>query len=376
MSAISVLSVFAAAAALWGTGAGLAAAGAYSVAPIRLDPMYWHGLGTSLALVFVPLVVLALGLMFRGQGGRRASGLLALSLVGVAAAHSTSIIVVGALIVLAPLVDAVRWLVVRRRPIDAARAWWREGIARPLAVGLVLAAVLGAGVAAHLAGQAADLGSPVDYRIFDPGWLDRAAIRGYFSWELLALGAVALGVVVASRGLRRDPALLAVGSLALACVVVNELWRVEFAFEYRRVVYYAGIVLVLLIGAAAVRMPRRVPWIAAYVLVLAFIAHVSVGLRLPQRVLSPEPDPASRPGLLRVSPSARQRRAARHAADRRRQLPEVRGSVLRAPTDDRRDHGARAGLREPAPARAPAPSASSRAGRRGAASRGAWASDT
>ena len=298
VSAISVLSVFAAAAGLWGTGAGLAAAGAYSVAPIRLDPMYWHGLGTSLALVFVPLVVLALGLMFRGQGGRRASGLLALSLVGVAAAHSTSIIVVGALIVLAPLVDAVRWLVVRRRPIEAARAWWREGIARPLAVGLVLATVLGAGVAAHLAGQAADLGSPVDYRIFDPGRLDRAAIRGYFSWELLALGAVALGVVVASRGLRRDPALLAVGSLALACVVVNELWRIEFAFEYRRVVYYAGIVLVLLIGAAAVRMPRRVPWIAAYVLVLAFIAHVSVGLRLPQRVLSPEPDPASRPGLI------------------------------------------------------------------------------
>ena len=45
VSAISVLSVFAAAAALWGTGAGLAAAGAYAVAPIRLDPMYWHGLG-------------------------------------------------------------------------------------------------------------------------------------------------------------------------------------------------------------------------------------------------------------------------------------------------------------------------------------------
>ena len=300
VSAVSVLSVFAAAAALWGTGAGLAAAGAYAVAPIRLDLMYWHGLGTALALVFVPLVVLTLGLMFRGRDGWRTSALLALSLVGVAASHSTSMVVIGALILLAPLVDAVRWLVVRRRPGAALRAWWREGIARPLAIGLAIAAVLGAGVAAHLAGQAADLGSPVDYRTFDPGWIDRAAIGGYFSWELLALAAVALVVALVSRGLRRDSALLAVTALLLACVVVSQLWRIEFAFEYRRVVYYVGIALVLVIGAAAARLPPRVPWIAAYVLVLVFIAHVSVGLRLPQRVLAPEPDTASRPGLVEL----------------------------------------------------------------------------
>ena len=300
ISGISVLSVFAAAAALWGAGAGLAAAGAYAVAPIRIDPMYWHGLGTSFALVFVPLVVLALALMFRGRGDWRASVLLGVSLVGVAAAHSTSAIVVGALVVLAPLVDAVRWLVLRRRPADAARAWWREGVFRPLAVGLAVALFVGAGVIAHLARQASDLGSPVDYRIFDPGWIDRAAIRGYFSWEFLALAAVALVVVLASSRLRRDPALLAVGALGLACVVVNELWRLEIAFEYRRVVYYAGIVLVLIIGAAAVRLPRRAVWIGGYALVLAFVAHVSVGLRLPERVLSPEPDPLSRAGLLEL----------------------------------------------------------------------------
>jgi hypothetical protein len=300
VSALSVLSVFAAAAALWGTGAGLAAAGAYAVAPIRLDPMYWHGLGTSLALVYVPLVVLALGLMFRGQGGWRASGLLGLSLVGVAASHSTSAVVIGALILLAPLLDGLRWLVVRRHWAGAARSWWRDGIARPLGAGLVVAVVLGAGVGAHLAGQAADLGSPVDYRIFDPDWIDREAIRGYFSWEFLVLAAVALVVLLASRSLRRDSALLAVGALALACVVVSQLWRVEFAFEYRRVVYYVGIALVLVIGAAAVRLPRRLPWIAGYVVVLAFVAHVSVGLRLPERLVSPDPEPVSAAGLVEL----------------------------------------------------------------------------
>ena len=46
---------------LWGVGAGLVAAGAYAVSPIQIDPMCWHGLGTTLAMLFVPLVVLALG---------------------------------------------------------------------------------------------------------------------------------------------------------------------------------------------------------------------------------------------------------------------------------------------------------------------------
>ena len=89
VSALTVLSVYAAVGGLWGVGAGLVAAGAYAVAPIRLDPMYWHGLGTTLALLFVPLTVLALGLLQRGSRDRRAVGLLAVSLASVAAAHAT-----------------------------------------------------------------------------------------------------------------------------------------------------------------------------------------------------------------------------------------------------------------------------------------------
>ena len=111
VSALSVLSVYAAAAVLWGTGAGLIAGVAYAVAPIRLDPMYWHGLGTALAMLFVPLVILALGLLFRGKRGWRLVLLLSAGLVGVAAAHSTSTVVVAAVIVAAPLVDVVARLV-------------------------------------------------------------------------------------------------------------------------------------------------------------------------------------------------------------------------------------------------------------------------
>ena len=48
-SAFSTTSVVAAAGGLWGIGAGLAAGALYAVAPIRMDPMYWHGLATALA---------------------------------------------------------------------------------------------------------------------------------------------------------------------------------------------------------------------------------------------------------------------------------------------------------------------------------------
>jgi hypothetical protein len=122
ISALTVLSVYASAAALWGAGAGLVAAGAYAVAPIRLDPAYWHGLGTTLAMVFVPLVVMSLGLLFRGARGRRHILFLGMGLLGVAAAHTTSAIVVGVMVVLAPLVDlTVRLLGGRSEPRAALR---------------------------------------------------------------------------------------------------------------------------------------------------------------------------------------------------------------------------------------------------------------
>jgi hypothetical protein len=291
VSALTVLSVYAAVGGLWGVGAGLVAAGAYAVAPIRLDPMYWHGLGTTLALLFLPLTVLALGLLYRGSRDRRTVLLLAVSLASVAAAHATSALVVAVVVLLAPLVDAVRRLLVGR---PALRGWWRDGIVRPVLAGIGLALLLGAGVLAHLLQQSARLGEPVSYRFLGPDWLDRAAIEGYYSWEFLAVAAVALALVVSSRRLRGDPALLAALALALACVAVEELWRLQVPFEYRRVVYYLAIALVLVVGVASLRFRPRAAWIAVWVVAFAYLAHLSVGLRLPQRALDgSEPrDPA------------------------------------------------------------------------------------
>lgn len=289
ISALTILSMYAAAAALWGTGAGLVAAAAYAVAPIRLDPMYWHGLGTTLAIVFLPLVILSLGLLFRGARGWRQPIFLALALVGVGAAHSTSAILVAALVAAAPLMDALVRLVGGRNDLRAAvRGWWRCGIVRPVAAAAALACVLGAGVVAHLVIQGRSLGHPVSYRFLGPHWFDRAAVEGYLGAAFLVVSVVTLVLVLTSRRLRHDPALLSLASLALGCLVVSQLWRVHVPFEYRRVVYFLGVGLAILVGAAFVRRRPSALWIAAFLVVLVYLGRTSVGLRLPERVFRSE----------------------------------------------------------------------------------------
>jgi hypothetical protein len=68
-------------------------------------------------------------------------------------------------------------------------------------------------------------------------------------------------------------------------VVVSQLWRVHVPYEYRRIVYYLAIAMVVVIGAAFLRSRARPLWVAAWVLAFAYVAHLSVGLRLPERVL-------------------------------------------------------------------------------------------
>ncbi len=108
--ALTPLAVYAAVGALWGVGAGLLAAVAYAVAPIHLEPLYWHGLATTLGLLFLPLVVLALGLQYRGRRDRRVVGLLGFSLASLAVMHSVSAGVVAVLLALVAPRGCPRWI--------------------------------------------------------------------------------------------------------------------------------------------------------------------------------------------------------------------------------------------------------------------------
>lgn len=300
LSALTVLSLFVAAAVLWGSRAGLAAAGAYAVAPVRLEPMAWHGLGTTLAMVFVPLVVMVLGLLYRGERGWRHTLLLTVGLLGVATAHPTSAVVVGALLLIAPVVDLAAQLVSGwRAPREALRGWWSAGIARTVASALGLSCVLGAGVVLHLGLQGRALGTPVSYRFLGPDWLDRAAVEHYFSVPFLVLALVAVMVVLTSRRLAHDRSLLALVSLAFACAVVGQLWRVHVSFDYQRVVYLAGVGIALLIGATSTRRRAHAVWITIFALAFVWVGRTSIGLRLPVRVVHTEPRSAAVTGLTR-----------------------------------------------------------------------------
>jgi hypothetical protein len=284
-SAISALVVLAAVGALWGLTAGLAAGAIAAVAPIRLVPMYWHGLATTLALVFVALVVLALGLMFRGHRDRRTIGLLAFALAAVAVAHPTSGLVVAMLVALALIFDALRLALVRESGGEGfLRRWWRLGITRPVLIGVGAACVVSGGVAVHVLRQLRDLGEPVDFRLFGTGSVTWEVVNAYLTWEFVVLAVAAYVTVLAWRRTRRDPALLAVAALALAGIGASNLWRAHIAFDYPRGLYYLGLALVMLVGVAAARISSRVALAVAGIAVCAYFVHVTVGLDAPDRL--------------------------------------------------------------------------------------------
>lgn len=298
-SGLSTMSVVAAAGGLWGIGAGLAAGGLYSVAPIRMNPMYWHGLATTLALVFLPLVVLALGLLFRGRRDRRTVGLLGFGMVAVAAAHTTTTVVLVAAVAAAVVLDAARAALDHRNAGERfIRRWWRRGLIAPVTVAVLGAAVLGAGVGAHVLRQTRRLGDPVDYRFFEPDWLSWHALVEYLSTGFIAL-AVAAVLVLAWRRPSADPALLAVAALVVGCVAVSQLWRLGVPYEYRRVVYPFGLALVLIVGAATARV-RWTVVVPLGLLACAYLAHASVGFRLPQRLLAERVPESSAPAALQA----------------------------------------------------------------------------
>ena len=136
------MSVLAAAGGLWRLGAGLAAGALYAVAPIRHGSRCTGtGSATTLALVFVPLVVLALGLMFRGRRDaaddrsprpRRSSR-------SPRRTRTTAVVVARWRSRPRSLLDGVRAAChPDRRPGDPSflRRWWRGGAVAPLLAGL------------------------------------------------------------------------------------------------------------------------------------------------------------------------------------------------------------------------------------------------
>ena len=148
--------------------------------------------------------------------------------------------------------------------------------------------------------QTEGLGDPVDYRFFNPDWLSVSTLDEYLSAEFLLLAGISLLVVLLwhRSGADAGRALLAVAAVVLGSIAASQLWRLEISFEYRRAVYPFGLALAVLIGAAAARIARWRIVVPVCILFCAYLAHTSVGLRLPQRLLAEHVGASTAPAAL------------------------------------------------------------------------------
>jgi hypothetical protein len=252
-----ILSVFVFVGTLWGSRAGLYAAGVYAAVPMNLDMLAWHGLANEYALDILPLALLPVGMALRGRIDRRWSAFFGLMLIALATAHRLTFLVT--LVAL----FAVLLLGLRRLP---------QGMLRFLGWSSLFALVLGAGAIVDLSRQAAAVGPlQSDYHAFSSTKVSWDLVNRDLSWELSIAGAVALGLFLVARPLRRDPARLVLYGLLAAILAFSYAWIVHLPTAYYRAPYYLPLLLAAAVGAASARLLPRVQVIALAALI-AFVA--------------------------------------------------------------------------------------------------------
>ena len=263
VAALAPLGVYAACAGgLWGIGAGLAAAAALRGRPDPTRGLCLARAATLSHCAVLPLVVLALGLLYRGRRRSADDRPARLSLVGIAVMHSTSALVAGLLIGLVLVGEAGGR---RRLPFRLARRLAPVLVGRRRRAWPVLAAVAtrmrprrGGDRASSAAGRRPGLARQLRVlraRLARPRRSSQLLLLAHFSrssrWPPRS----------SSRG--RCAAAIrpfaAIAALAVASIVVAAAaGALQVPFEYRRAVYYLGVAIVVLIGVASARFGRNI----------------------------------------------------------------------------------------------------------------------
>ena len=253
---LAILAVFVFVAVLWGTSAGVLAAGFYAAIPMNLDMLSWHGSANTYALALLPLVLLAAGIALRGRMDLRWSAFLAVALVALAAAHRLTLLV--ALLALAPAFVIAS----RRRLAETARY---------LGATAVVAFVAGAGVLADLVRRTARIGELQDYRAYESRKLEWEFVIRDLTSVVAVLAVLALVALVAARPLRRDPARFVLITLLLAILAIAYAWVVHIPIDYTRAAYYLSLLAAAAIAVAWTTLFPRAVLVAA-VAVIAVVA--------------------------------------------------------------------------------------------------------
>jgi hypothetical protein len=254
-TALEIVTVYAFARAYWGRAAGVLAAALVAVVPASQDILGWYGLANLDALVLLALLLayLASYTGYRASArstpaglGARASVGLALTLLGLLAAHRLSGFVGLALVAL--VAGACLLSPTRRR-----RAW-ADGI-RVAAVTLIG----GAGVIADLYTRERSFGGSLPYTDYlDTKVNLTLALRDV---SPMLAGAVGVALVLIVVLYRREGALW--GPIALLAVSVGLAysWKLHLPNYYARMVFYVPVAASPLIAAVAVRLRPR--WLIA-----------------------------------------------------------------------------------------------------------------
>jgi len=273
---------------LFGDVAGVAAAAVCAVAPLSQNVLSWHGLANVYAIMYIPLILLAAGMMLRGRYSPRWSGFLALFGVALVAGHRLSFLIVALALLFLSVLSLVR------APRETLKFLLQT---------MLIGAATGFGVAIYLVRQANALGGLQSYKAYLPTKITGNTydlVAHYLTWPLIVAAVVGLAIILLWKRLREDLAsYVPVGFLA-ALAVVGYSWVIHFPTEYSRVIYYLPIPIAALVGLGLAAIPRRAALLLG-ILLIAWIAPLSYSRTGEARGFFTFVDPGSERGLALLS---------------------------------------------------------------------------
>lgn len=236
LTLLQVAAAFGAARAQLGLTAATVTALLIAVVPASQNILGWHGLANAAALAIMPLVLAQLGAWLAGDLDRRAEVGLAITMLGVAAAHrftalflaGTLLLVIAAGLTFGPARRAMATQVLRT-------AGWSIGL------GLLLIV--------DLRRRASESGGTLPYTSYLGTKVDLSLAMRDLTWLLVGVAVASVIVLLARRQLPRVvwPAL----ALALVSIALGVSWIVHLPLYYSRVTFFLPLPLAVLAGAGA-----------------------------------------------------------------------------------------------------------------------------
>lgn len=262
---LGILTTFVFVRTLFGDLAGLVAAALVALSSLSINMLAWHGLANTYANIYIPLILLAVGMVLRGNDSWRWGGFLALCLVALAAGHRLSFLIVAVALVLLLALCLAR---------DARLT------ARVVGRTLAAAALIGWGVVLYLLRQADAVGGVQGYEAYLPTKITGAIVDlvvHNMTWWVIAALALALIAILSSRRLRTDPASYVPLAFLVALLLVGFSWVVHFPTDYNRIIYFLPLPIAALVGIGWTAVPRRLVPVAAVatILAVAWVATLS-----------------------------------------------------------------------------------------------------